>query len=177
MREFAFGVLHEMRLQTQIRIAALGCAAALMCAESVGPFEDHGDIGETPQKGQVEAAGGDLRITGGGANVWATADAFHFAWKKMTGDVVLTADVRFIGAGTVAHRKIMLMVRQSLDPGSPYADASLHGDGLTSLQYRPTAGAETLEVKQTAPSDLSGPVRLRIERRGDTFTMQAGKPG
>jgi Tol biopolymer transport system component len=32
-------------------------------------------------------------------------------------------------------------------------------------------------VKQAAKSDLSAPVRLRIERRGDSFTMLAGKPG
>ena len=40
------------------------------------------------------------------------------------------------------------MIRQSLDPDSAYADAALHGDGLTSLQFRPTAGGETLEVSR-----------------------------
>ncbi len=153
------------------------CAAALLAAEAVGPFEDHGDIGETPQKGKVELSGGVYRITGGGANVWAAADAFHYVWKKMSGDVALSADVQFVGSGAIAHRKAMLMVRQSLDPAAAYADVALHGDGLTSLQYRPSAGAMTLESKQEAKSDLSGPVRLRIERRGNNFTMLAGKPG
>ena len=39
------------------------------------------------------------------------ADAFQFAWKKMSGDVAFTADVHFIGAGAVAHRKAVFMIR------------------------------------------------------------------
>jgi TolB protein len=151
--------------------------AALLAAESLGPFEAHGDIGDTPQKGTAEFSGGEVRVTGGGANIWGAADAFHYVWKQVTGDVVIMADVRFEGEGAVAHRKAVLMIRQSLDPGSAYADAALHGDGLTSLQFRPSPGGATQEVRQSAKSDLSAPVRLRIERRGDTFTMQAGKPG
>jgi hypothetical protein len=150
---------------------------ALLAADSLGPFEAHGDVGETPQKGNAEFSTGEYRITGGGANIWGTADAFHYVWKKMSGDVSFTAEVHFIGDGAVAHRKATLMIRQSLDPDSAYADVALHGDGLTSLQFRPSAGAPTQEVKQAAKSDLSAPVRLRIERRGDSFTMLAGKPG
>ncbi|MCX6629544.1 MAG: hypothetical protein NTW28_18150, partial [Candidatus Solibacter sp.] len=160
-----------------LRCLTLGLVAAILAAQSLGPFEDHGDVGETPQKGKAEFSGGEYRITGGGANVWGTVDAFHYVWKKMSGDVALTADVSFVGKGAVAHRKVTLMIRQSLDPGSAYAGAALHGDGLTSLQFRPTAGAATKEVKQAAMSDLTAPVRLRIERRGDNFTMSAGKAG
>ena len=50
---------------------------------------------------------------------------------------------------------------------------ALHGDGLISLQYRKTAGAETEEVQ----SALKAPVRIRLERRGDRFTLYAGAPG
>jgi TolB protein len=160
-----------------LQFLILGLSAGLLAAQPLGPFEDHGDVGITPRKGNVEAAGGAFRITGGGANVWGTVDAFHFLWKQMAGDVVLTADVRFAGVGAVAHRKVTLMVRQSLDPGAAYAGASLHGDGLTSLQFRAGASGVTSEIRQEAKSDLSTPVRLRIERRGDNFTMLAGKAG
>jgi TolB protein len=157
----------------------LCCAAALCLADGLGQFESSSDVGVTPRKGKVEfdAAAGEYRVTGGGDNIWASADAFQFAWKKMSGDVAFTADVRFIGTGAVAHRKAALMIRQSLEPDSAYADVALHGDGLTSLQYRPAAAAATLEVKQEAKSDLNAPVRIRIERRGSSFTMLAGKPG
>lgn len=151
----------------------------LLAAANTAIFDSSGDVGETPKNGHVEfnPATGEYTITGGGANMWAAIDAFHFAWKKLSGDMAVTADVHFIGTGAVDHRKAALMIRQSLDPDSAYADVALHGDGLTSLQYRPTTGAQTLEVRQPAKSDLSGPVRIRIERRGDTFTMLTGKPG
>jgi Tol biopolymer transport system component len=166
-----------MKPRIPFRSLVLCCAAVLSGAENLGIYEADGDIGETPQKGKVEFSGGEYRVTGGGANVWANTDAFHYVWKKMSGDVAISADIRFVGSGAVAHRKAMLMIRQSADPDAAYADAALHGDGLTSLQFRPTAGAATQEIRQEAKSDLTGPVRLRIERRGDTFTMLAGKPG
>jgi len=65
------------------------------------------------------------------------------------------------------------MVRQNLNPDSAYADVSLHGDGLTSLQFRPKAGEATAEVR----SELKMPLRIRLERRGNEFRAFAGKPG
>ena len=153
-------------------------AAALLLAgvaSAQGVFESHGDIGVTPKAGAFEfdAAKAEYRVTGGGANIWGTEDALQFAWKRVTGDVTLGADIQFVGTGAVAHRKIVLMVRQDLTPGSAYADLAVHGDGLTSLQFRPIAGVATQEVKAT----LTAPTRIRIERRGNTFTAFAGKAG
>jgi hypothetical protein len=167
------------RTSSTFRALALCWAAVACLAQGTGQFESNSDVGVTPQKGQVErdAAKGEFRVTGGGANIWGSADAFHFVWKKMSGDVALTADVQFAGKGAVAHRKAVLMVRQSLDADSAYADAALHGDGLTSLQYRPAGAAQTSEARQEAKSDLDAPVRIRVERRGNSFTMLAGKPG
>ncbi len=156
-------------------LAFCATIAAYSATEPLGLFESSTDVGVTPQKGKVEfdAAKGEYHVTGGGANIWGAEDAFQLAYKKMSGDVALTADVRFIGTGAVAHRKAALMIRQSLEPNAAYADVALHGDGLTSLQFRPTAGAPTTEIR----SELKAPVRIRIERRGDRFTIAAGNPG
>jgi TolB protein len=154
---------------------ALGGAQQQVSQASIGIFEARGDVGETPKKGSVEydAATGEYRVTGGGANIWATIDAFQFAWKRLAGDVTVTADVHFIGVGKAGHRKAVLMIRQGLEPGAAYADVALHGDGLTSLQFRPVAGVETQEVK----AEASAPPRIRIERHGNQFTMYVGNPG
>ncbi len=154
--------------------AMLACAAAQAADSAIGIFESHGSLGATPKAGAIDydASGGEYRVTGGGANIWAAEDAFHFAWKRLSGDVTITADVRFLGAGAVAHRKAVLMVRQDLTPGSAYADVALHGDGLTSLQFRPAAGAQTQEIR----SAVTAPTRIRIERRGNRFTVFAGRP-
>lgn len=144
-------------------------------APSAGQFQSSADIGVTPRKGAIayDRAAGRYRITGGGENIWNDKDALYFVFSRMSGDVTLTADVQFEGTGAVEHRKAVLMVRQSLEPNAAYADAALHGDGLTSLQYRLAASAATDEVR----SAVKGPLRIRIERRGDRFTMYAGNPG
>ena len=85
--------------------------------------------------------------------MWFTNDAFHFVWKEMSGDFMLTADVKFIGTGGNPHRKACLLIRQSLKPGSVYADVALHGSGLTSLQYRDTPDGLTHEIQ----SNISAP--------------------
>ena len=41
-------------------------------------------------------------------------------------------------------------------------DVALHGDGLTSLQFREARGAATHEVQ----ANVSAPSRLRLEKRG-----------
>jgi Tol biopolymer transport system component len=156
-----------------MRFAMVLFLALPLAAQTVGVFEGRGDVGVTPKTGSVEFANGEYRITGGGANIWAAEDAFYFVWKRVTGDVTLTADVRFEGTGAVGHRKAVLMVRQDLTAGSAYADVAVHGDGLTSLQFRPTSGAQTQESRST----VSAPARVRLERRGNQFTLAAGKPG
>jgi len=116
-------------------------------------------------------------MTGAGGDIWGTADGFHVVWRKMSGDMTLDANAEFTGTGAMSHRKAALMIRQSLAPDSVYADAFVHGDGLTSLQFRPTADAMSQDVRVIAKSDVSGPVHLRIERHGDQITVLAGKPG
>ena len=159
-----------------ISLLALATALPAQTGNSaLGIFEAQQDVGANPMPGAAmyDAATGEYRITGGGANIWAATDAFHFVWKRVTGDFDFNADVQFVGAGAVAHRKAVLMVRQDLTPDSAYADVALHGDGLTSLQFRPAAGAETQEIRST----VNAPIRIRIERRGSSFTAFAGKPG
>jgi TolB protein len=164
-----------MKTAVILPIVALALAAQQAANSPTGAFDTRGDVGVTPKTGSVayDPATGEYRVTGGGANIWAAEDAMYFVWKRVSGDVTLTADVRFLGAGAVAHRKAVLMIRQDLTPGSAYADIALHGDGLTSLQYRPSAGAQTQEIRST----VTAPGRLRIERRGNRFTISAGKPG
>jgi hypothetical protein len=153
----------------------LGAGLAFTQSKDLGVFTDEGSVGKTPPGGKVayDPAKGEFQITGGGANVWGAVDAFHFVWKKMSGDVTLSADVQWVGPSAVGHRKAMLMIRQSLDPGSAYADAVSHGDGLTSLQFRGAANEQTYQIF----TQVDGPARLRIVKKGSRYTMFAGKPG
>src|SRR5438105_392255 len=126
----------------------------------IGLFESSSDVGEVLQAGSVvyDAARSSYALTGGGENIWSTADTFHFVWKKVSGDVSLAAAISFPETGGDPHKRAVLMIRQSLSADSAYADVVLHGDGLASLQSRDANGAATHEIQ----SNLTGPKRVRI---------------
>ena len=155
---------------------------------AVGIFESHGDVGTVlhPGSSTFDAATQTYTLRGSGENMWTTQDAFQFAWKKMSGDVELTADVSFPNTAGNAHKKAVLIIRQSLDAASVYADIALHGNGLLALQYRDENGGTTREIKSSlSPRDANAappsaplpPVRLRLVRRGDFLYMFVSKPG
>lgn len=131
---------------------------------SVGLFDSHQDVGAVRHPGSVayDQAADTYTVTGSGANMWAASDAFHFAWKRFSGDASLSAYVGFVGQGKEAHRKLCLVFRQDLDADSAYVDAAVHGDGLTSLQFRDSKSGLTHEVQTT----LSAPHRLLLEKNG-----------
>jgi Tol biopolymer transport system component len=163
-------------------ISTLACAGFLVTllpvsgeATELGIFSDEGDVGRGLKPGSVEfdSAKGTYLVGGGGGNMWFTNDAFHFVWKKMSGDMTLAASIAWIGASSQPHRKACLIVRQSLDANSPYADAVVHGNGLTSLQYRETTNCLTREIQ----SNVTGPARLRIEKHGDYVSLSIASAG
>jgi Tol biopolymer transport system component len=138
-------------------------------------FDGHGDIGPVARPGTVaeDPADGALVIEGAGANMWFGADEGHFLWKRMKGDFIVSARAAFAGEGVEAHRKIGWMVRDSMDTGSAHASAVVHGDGLTSLQYRRTPGANTEEI----PFPFSSADQIQLERRGTALIMSAARFG
>jgi TolB protein len=144
-------------------------------AASLGIFGGNGDVGTVLHAGSAEydPHANSYTVTGSGENMWFGNDAFQFVWKKVSGDVTLTADVSLIGTGGDNHRKAVLMIRQSLDADAPYADAALHGDGLTSLQFRDQKGVNTHEVQ----ANVSGPALLRLMKRGDRFYLWTAAAG
>ena len=160
-----------------LAIVVLFMSAKLAYATSteLGILSHQHDIGNVARPGSVnfDSARGEYLIAGGGENMWFTNDAFHFVWKQASGDFTLTADVKFIGTGGNPHRKACLLIRQSLKPGSVYADVVLHGSGLTALQYRDTPDGTTHEIQ----SNISAPMRMRIEKRGDYISMWLAAAG
>lgn len=143
--------------------------------DPLGPFESETDIGPVRHAGSTTLVPttSSLEVAGSGTNMWFKQDEFHFVWRKLTGDFILTARGHLIGTGTDPHRKFGWMVRTSLEPDSAYVDVAVHGDGLTSMQFRRKTGGDTGEVKS--------PVRaadvLQLERKAGKFTMSVANFG
>lgn len=156
-------------------MGAAGLAWPQSEGTAIGGFDGHSDV-ETvlhPGSAAYDPDRRAYRVAGSGENMWAAADAFQYVWKKVSGDVTLTAGIAILGTGGDAHRKAALMIRQSLDADSAYADAALHGSGLTSLQTRSDKGGATYEIQ----SNVSAPKRLRLTKRGDFFYLWVAAEG
>jgi TolB protein len=149
-----------------------------ICAQSeatlpIGIFENHVDVGTVlhPGTAEYDPSSGSYTLAASGENIWAGDDHFQFVWKKMSGDVALSADIALVGQGGNPHRKAVVMFRQDLDPNSIYADIALHGVGTSALQYRNVKGEVTHEIG----SNILMAKRLRIVKRGDHVYMSLAK--
>lgn len=142
---------------------------------SLGTFSDQSDVGNPLRSGRVtyDADNDEYTIEGAGANIWADRDEFHFVWRKLKGNFILTTTTALIGKGVDPHRKIGWMVRASLDGDSAHGSAVLHGDGLTSLQFRRSKGAATEETR----SKVTAADVIQLERNGNTYRMSAARFG
>lgn len=154
-------------------VAAIFASVALGAAPApIGIFDGQEDVGAPAIAGSAsyDEAAKTYTVTAGGTNMWGARDEFHFVWKRMKGDFTLAAEGAFPREGVDPHRKLGLIVRTSLDPASAYVDAAVHGNGLTALQYRRAAGAETQEVRSTVMATK----HIELTRHGHTYTMSVG---
>lgn len=143
--------------------------------EPLGMFSHHQDVGNPKLQGSAvyDNENQTYTLSGAGENMWFGKDQFHFVWKKIKGDFIIQATIQFIGKRAFPHRKIGMIARDSLTADSRYADACVHGDELTSLQYRETAGDSTYQVILSSYH----PTEIQLERSGNMFTFSAATFG
>ena len=160
------------------------CFLTVFCnvsSAAVGIFEGQGDVGDAcdigiPGSASFDAAKNEYRITASGYNMWFNRDAFHFLYNKLEGDLVMVADINFVGKGKVAHRKAGWIVRQTLDKDSAFIGAIVHGDGLIALQWRPVKGgqmSDDLEILRTVKEFAT----IKLERHADIYTLSVAPDG
>lgn len=160
-----------------IVVLCAGPGAPSPAAARPGPgvFDANADVGSPKIAGSTtyDAAAQEYTLSAGGVNMWAARDEFQFAWRRMSGDFILQARVEFVGKGVDPHRKAGWMVRPNLDADAPYVDGVIHGDGLTSLQYRHEQGAATGQSELL----VKGADVIQLERKGTAYTFSAAKYG
>lgn len=144
-------------------------------AQDMGLFNGSTDIGPVKHKGTSAyvKTTGDYILTGSGTNIWGSSDEFHYLWRKLKGNFILQARAALLDKGVDPHRKLGWMIRRSLDANAASVNATVHGDGLTSLQYRKGAGTDMEETK----FDLKAPDMIQLERRGNKFIMSVAPYG
>ena len=160
----------------KLLLVCLPAASAFSQSGNLGAFTNSGDVGGPSSKGstQFDAAKGEYRVTGSGANMWAKEDQFQYVWREMPGNFTIAATLQFLGQGE-EHRKAGIMVRQSLDADSAYGDFVIHGNGMPGLQWRSAKGENTNTFD--LPFDGPGKFRLKLVRSGVGITVSVAKDG
>ena len=134
---------------------------------------DVGDIKDLVGSVQYDAAAQTYTVKGSGANMWGAKDAFQFVYVPIDGNFEMSAFQTLLNEGTDAHRKAGIIFRETLDEDSPGAFVTVHGDGLTSFQYRMEKAGPTV-TDNYEPKDPT-PKYISLARKGDLFIVKIGK--
>ncbi|MEW6236285.1 MAG: hypothetical protein AB1656_12940 [Candidatus Omnitrophota bacterium] len=179
-RKIGFGVL-----------AAALCLLGSTAYAQIGAFSDSIDIGNVAAAGSATAedlGAGDFGarvyeylIKASGADIWGTADEFHYVYMQVEGDFTIFGRTEIeVGDGDPTWSKSGLMVRDNLTPGSPYAYAMFRSNMDFMPQWRDAQDGEAAwdgdSTVVTADKvqyyfDENVTYTIALERRGNTFNF------
>ena len=131
------------------------------------------DIGSVGLAGVAGERDGVFTVTGEGIDIWNAADAFHYVWQPIRGDVDIIARVSYV-ENVHAWVKAGVMIRQQLTADSAHALMLVSpGKGLA-FQRRVTPGGAS--VHTTGGSGVA-PNWVKLERRGDLIRAYRSTDG
>ena len=122
------------------------------------------DIGAVGISGSATLSNGLFTVTGAGADIQGTADAFRFVYLPLTGDGTIIA--RVVSVQNIdPWSKAGVMIRASLDAGAANTFVAVTpGNGVT-WQYRSSAGGGTT---WNNTGGLNAPYWVKLVRSGST---------
>lgn len=113
---------------------------------------DIGDVGVAGSAGETED--NRMFVNGAGSDIWGTSDSFHFVYQTLfpsVGDGAIEGFFRSEDP-TSPFAKVGIMIRMSLDPGSPHVILDVKPDGGIEFMTRSTQGGPTTFVAGFGPS-------------------------
>ena len=169
---FAAGALIGLAVSSHSNTAAATATFDNVVVESLSTWSSQ-DIGNVGLAGSTSISNGVFTLTGAGADVWGTADAFHFTHQQLTGDGQIVARVAALSA-THAWHKVGVMIRNDLTPGSAHGFMLVsYGKGLA-FQRRVAANGDSTH---TAGPLITAPQWVKIARAGDVITASWSSDG
>jgi regulation of enolase protein 1 (concanavalin A-like superfamily) len=131
------------------------------------------DIGSVGKPGSGTLSSGTFSVTGSGADIWSTADAFHYVYQKWTGNGSIIAKVNSV-QNTDPWAKSGVMFRETLNANSSHAMMVVSAGAGTAFQRRQSTGAYSVH---TAGGNYAAPYWVKLSRNGNTFTAYVSANG
>jgi regulation of enolase protein 1 (concanavalin A-like superfamily) len=133
-----------------------------------------GPVGEPNVLGSAkfDPQHGKYTIKGGGADMWNTADHFHFAWQPMEGNCEVVARVTSLQK-VKEWNKAGVMIRSELNKDAVVGMMACAPDEKAQFMSRTTLGEKATSVKAV----LSLPRWIKIERKGNILIGSESSDG
>lgn len=126
----------------------------------------HSDVGAVQAAGGATFDGTTFVVKGSGADIWGTADEFHWAQTSRVDDFDITARVGSVD-NINAWTKAGLMIRDGVGPGARHA--SLFVTPAKGIAFQRRLVADGISTHTAGPA-LTAPVWLKLTRRGATVS-------
>jgi hypothetical protein len=127
----------------------------------------HADVGAVGATGTASASGGTFSVSGAGADVWGTADAFHYAYRTLDGDGTIIArvsSIQFVNNWTKAG----VMIRNSLSPSASQAFMLVAASPIKGVPFQRRLADGDISVS-TPGSQSTAPRWVKLVRTGNTI--------
>ncbi len=131
------------------------------------------DIGSVGAAGFASYSNGTFQVTGSGADIWGTADEFHFVYQSWSGDGTIVARVAQV-SNTDVWTKAGVMIRNSLDANASHVSMFVSAGKGLAFQRRTTTGAESVH---TSGGSGTAPMWVKLQRSGSTVTASVSADG
>jgi hypothetical protein len=127
------------------------------------------DIGAVGKAGNDTLSSGVHTMTASGADIFGTADQFHFVYQLVAGNTTITARVTSL-TNTNASAKAVVMIRESLAANSMFVASELTPTATNKFrqQARTSTGGTATLYKSGTDSKLGA--YLRVKRSIDATT-------
>ena len=131
------------------------------------------DVGAVSPGGGQTLSGAQWSVTGGGPDIWTSADAFHYVWQPLASGGSVSAQVTSIDAAD-PFAKAGVMIRAGTLAGSAYYAAYLTPGNGVLVQVRTGQGATAV---QNASLAGTAPEYLRVTQSGSTYSAATSSNG
>jgi regulation of enolase protein 1 (concanavalin A-like superfamily) len=131
------------------------------------------DVGSVSFPGSASYKNGLFTVTGSGADIWGSADAFHYATTSLNGDGTIVARVATM-QNVDAWTKAGVMIRETQNAGSAHAFMLVSAGKGVAFQRRDVTDGTSVS---TAGSASTAPHWVRLTRSGNTFTAYESSDG
>ena len=130
------------------------------------------DIGSPGVPGSAREINGSFLVDASGADIWGTADQFHFVYYGVSGDIDVRVAVNDIER---AHHwtKGGVMIRETLAANSKHAMTVISAASGLAFQRRVATGGVSTHTGRTG----SAPGWVRLVRTGNMFTSYISENG